>query len=165
MTMAKLSDKDREALIAYLDGELDEEAARRVETRLNLDPNTRLEAESLKRAWNMLDYLPRAEPSSTFTHRTLERVALQTGKLPWYGRKPWAALGWAAAVLAAAAIGFAASRLGGPASPGPPLDPPDLEEQMAKHFGVIQRIRAYENVDDVEFLRALAQPDLFGDEP
>src|SRR5437667_11494676 len=112
MTMAKLSDEDREALTAYLDGELDEAAARRVETRLNLDPTTRLEAEALKQAWNMLDYLPRAEPSTTFTHRTLERLALQTGQLQRRGPRPWAAgLAWAAAMLVAAAAGFGAATL------------------------------------------------------
>src|SRR5437870_8693879 len=105
--MATLNDEDREALTAYLDGELDEAAARRVETRLNLDPTTRLEAEALKQAWSMLDYLPRAEPSTSFTHRTLERLALQTGAVPRRGRRPWApSIVWAAAILVAALIGF-----------------------------------------------------------
>jgi anti-sigma factor RsiW len=159
--MAKLSDEDREALTAYLDGELDEATARRVETRLNLDPTTRLEAEALKQAWSMLDYLPRAEPSTTFTHRTLERLALQTGRIHRRGWRPWAAgLAWAAAVLVAAAIGFGVSRL--PSRPSP--EPPDLEEQMAQHLRAIQKIHLYEHVDEIDFLHALNQPDLFGNE-
>src|SRR5260370_19340594 len=104
MNMPHLSDEEREPLTAYLDGELDEATARRGETRLNLDPNTRLEAEALKQAWNMLDYLPRAEPSPTFTHRTLERLALQTSKIPkrgWRARAPGMA-GAAARIVNAA---------------------------------------------------------------
>jgi len=105
--MAHLNDEDREALTAYLDGELDEAAARSVETRLNLDPKTRAEAEAIKQAWSLLDYLPRAEPSATFTHRTLERLALQTGMVRRPAWRPWVAgLAWAGAVLAAAAVGF-----------------------------------------------------------
>jgi hypothetical protein len=106
MNMAKLSDEDREALTAYLDGELDEASARSVETRLNLDPNTRHEAEALKQAWNMLDYLPKAEPSASFTHRTLERLATETGVQRRILR-PWLAGAlWATGALLAAAAGF-----------------------------------------------------------
>ncbi len=39
--MAQLSDEDRENLVAYFDGELDEESARTLEAKLNLDPQTR----------------------------------------------------------------------------------------------------------------------------
>jgi anti-sigma factor RsiW len=168
MTMAKLSDKDREALTAYLDGELDEVTARRVETRLNLDPKTRLEAEALKQAWNMLDYLPRAEPSATFTHRTLERLALQTGKVPKRGWRAWApGLAWAAAVMVAAAAGFGAAALiwRQPAPLAQPAEIHDLEDQMVRHLRVIEKLQLYEHVDDLDFLRGLDQPELFGNEP
>src|SRR5262245_7111665 len=68
-------DVDREDLIAYLDGELDEEATRAVESQMNIDPTVRSEVESLKRTWDLLDYLPRPEPSPNFTHRTLDRLS------------------------------------------------------------------------------------------
>ena len=72
-----LSDEDRATLVAYLDGELDEDAVRQVEARISQDPTVRAEVESMKRTWELLDYLPRAEPSPTFTHRT---VSLVTGE-------------------------------------------------------------------------------------
>ena len=59
------TDDDRDDLIAYLDGELQGAAQRRVENRLVTDPTVRAEADSLKRAWDLLDYLPRPEPSSS----------------------------------------------------------------------------------------------------
>ena len=43
-----LSDDDRADLVAYLDGELDEEASRALESKLSLDPKARAEADSLK---------------------------------------------------------------------------------------------------------------------
>src|SRR5438067_8003934 len=98
--MAYLNEEDRTNLVAYLDGELDEAAARALEAKLSNDPGARAEAESLRRTWELLDYLPRAEASTTFTHRTLERLAVQTSSRPVLrpgrARLPWWLLtaGW-----------------------------------------------------------------------
>lgn len=67
-------------LVAYLDGELDPAAARRVEARLAADPEARARAASLKKTFDLLDYLPRPEPSPSFTTRTLDRLpAMKSG--------------------------------------------------------------------------------------
>jgi hypothetical protein len=70
-------------LVAYLDGELDPAAARRIETRLAGDPQARAKAAALKKTFDLLDYLPKPEPSATFTSRTLDKLpALQPGSPP-----------------------------------------------------------------------------------
>src|SRR5262245_49608728 len=61
-------------LVAYLDGELDPAAARKVEARLASDPEARAKAAALKKTFDLLDYLPRHEPSPNFTTRTLDRL-------------------------------------------------------------------------------------------
>jgi anti-sigma factor RsiW len=157
-----LDDEQREDLVAYLDGELDEEAARALEAKLSLDPAVRVEADQLRRTWELLDYLPRAEPSPSFTHRTLDRVsALRPAKsqsVPGaQRRRPWLiGLGWAAAVLLAGTLGYAGVNL------VYPLDRTD--EELARDLRVIEYKRLYEPVDDLDFLRELDNPDLFGDE-
>jgi anti-sigma factor RsiW len=162
--MPHLSDEDRENLTAYLDGELDEDTARALETRLNLDPEARAEADALQQAWNLLDYLPRTETSSSFTHRTLERLALEprkTGLVPLRRLPGWAVgLGWAAAILLAAGAGLAASGWLWPSS----KDAVETEEQMVRHLRVLEKYRLYEPIEDLEFLRALDDPDLFGED-
>ena len=159
--VANLSDEDRENLVAYFDGELDEESARTLEARLNLDPQTRAEADALQATWNLLDYLPRSDPSPSFTHRTLEKLALQTGPHAHAGSGRWLKLlGWAAAILVAAGLGFVAARW-----LWQPRTPADLDEQMVRHLRVIDKVHQYEQVDDLDFLRGLDQPDLFGEEP
>jgi ferric-dicitrate binding protein FerR (iron transport regulator) len=159
--VAKLNDEDRENLVAYFDGELDETAARTLEAKLNLDPETRAEADALQAAWSLLDYLPRSEPSPSFTHRTLEKLALQTSPLRRpQGPRWWTVLGWAAAILLAAGVGFAAARW-----LWQPRTPPDLDDQLIRHFRVIDKVHQYDQVDDVDFLHALDHPDLFGEEP
>ncbi len=61
-------------LVAYLDGELDTTAARKVEARLANDPEARARAAELKTSFDMLDYLPKPEPSPNFTTRTLDMI-------------------------------------------------------------------------------------------
>ncbi len=68
------SEKERADLVAYLDGELEGEAARSLEQKLALDPMARAEADTLKRTWDLLDFLPKKEPSPNFTHQTLSRL-------------------------------------------------------------------------------------------
>ena len=65
-------------LVAYLDGELDAVAARKVEVRLATDPEARVKAAALKKTFDLLDYLPKPEPSPNFTTRTLDRIPAMT---------------------------------------------------------------------------------------
>jgi anti-sigma factor RsiW len=169
-----LTDKDREDLVAYLDGELDRAAARKMEARLNVDARIRAEATALRRTWELLDFLPRAEPSVQFTHRTLERLAAQTAAMNqprtgWRRWSPWAVgLGWAAAVLLAAAAGYAGVRYLA-AGPDPEQNPPQVvdkrppDDLLVENLRVVENRRLYENVDDLDYLRALDDPDLFGE--
>jgi hypothetical protein len=66
-------------LVAFLDGELDPAAARRVQAKLDADPALRARAAELKRAFDMLDYLPKPEPSPTFATRTLDKLPAAKG--------------------------------------------------------------------------------------
>lgn len=154
-----MTEDDRAELIAYLDGELDEEAARRVEARLGQDSAARAEADSLKRVWDLLDYLPRAEPSPSFTHRTLERVTAQrqVAQTQAQRRRRWGlAAAWAAGAVTAAAAGFVAVTLLVPREP--------TDDDLAHDLRVLENKRLYEQVDSLEFLKALDHPDLFGDD-
>lgn len=157
--MPPLNEQDRQNLVAYLDGELDAKTSLDLETKLNLDSTARAEVEALRQAWSMLDYLPKAEPSATFTHRTLERLAMQTMAV----RRPlprWRQLAWAAGIILALVTGFATARLVLPAA-----DLPEVDEHLARHLRAVDKVRIYEQADDLNFLRELDQPDLFGDEP
>jgi hypothetical protein len=66
-------------LVAYLDGELDPAAARRVEAKLAADPALRARAAALKKTFDLLDYLPTPEPSPTFATRTLDQLPAASG--------------------------------------------------------------------------------------
>jgi anti-sigma factor RsiW len=173
MTMAPppLNEDERADLVAYLDGELESTTALALEAKLSRDPKARAEADQLRRAWDMLDYLPRPAPSPDFTQRTLERLSAQAlavrparRAVAW---RPFAVVtGWAAAVVVAGAIGFMGGR-GLPRRAEPPPDPAASvdREQLARDLRVIENRRLYERAESVDFVRELAgDPDLFGDD-
>jgi anti-sigma factor RsiW len=161
--MSALNDEDRANLTAYLDGELDEESTQALEAKLSQDPAARAEVEELRQAWTMLDYLPRSTPSASFTHRTMEKLSVErrvvdTGTMPAPAVHAWfSPVVWTAALVMAAVLGWSISqRIWQPA--------PDPDEPLVRQLQIIEKWRAYELVDDVEFLRSLDHPDLFGDD-
>src|SRR4051794_29684987 len=110
-----LTEQEQANLVAYLDGELTGEEARALEAKLSLEPEARAEAELLRRTWDLLDYLPRPEPSPTFTSRPLSKLPpIRAGQSSPEGARGilqrvqqlWRlglfALGWAAALLLSA---------------------------------------------------------------
>lgn len=61
-------------LVAYLDGELPEEASEQIEQKLSTDPPLRQQAESLDRTWQMLGLLEDVSASAEFVSKTLATV-------------------------------------------------------------------------------------------
>jgi hypothetical protein len=166
-----LNEDEKAELVAYLDGELDEISTQAVEAKIATDPDARAELDALKQTWGMLVYLPKASPSPNFTHRTLERLTLEniggpakTMPVPSRGVSWIAAIGWAAALLLAVGVGYYATTRFWPASP--PVEPiPDGDLPLVHHLPILEKWRLYENVEDLEFVKKLNQPDLFGEDP
>jgi anti-sigma factor RsiW len=159
-----LTERERADLVAYLDGELKGEAARALEAKLSLHPEARAEAEALKRTWDMLDYLPRVEPSPRFTERTLSKLSPVSAVLPGSLAAPswrrWAgAVAWFAAVIAfflAGMLSLSAFHLLFPSDPG--------ERELVQDLRIIENKRLYDVAESVDFLRELAHPDLFAED-
>jgi anti-sigma factor RsiW len=166
-----------EELVAYLDGELDPKAAEAVATRLSLDPKLRAEADALQRAWDVLDVLPRPQPSAAFTTRTVSQVIPVPGggsgtqflspsgpaaaTMPAFPPRRAGAGFWlasAALILFAGAAGYLGHRAAAP-PPKPVAADPPLED-----YPLMKNLRLYRNVDDVEYLKKLDSPEMFGDE-
>jgi anti-sigma factor RsiW len=168
-------DEPTEELVAYLDGELDPKAAEAVATRLSLDPKLRAEADALQRAWDVLDVLPLPQPSAAFATRTVSQVipipgagsgtqflspsgpaAVTMPAIP--ARRPGAGFWLAAAalVLLAGAGGYLGHRAAAP--------PPKPAEPALEDVPLMKNLRLYRNVDDMEYLRKLDSPEMFGDE-
>ncbi len=175
--LSPLSDDERAELVAYLDGELPKPAAQAMEAKLHTDPRMRAEVETLRRTWELLDYLPKPKPKADFASRTLDRVStirMPTSQFPTGvgdrgsgGRwRPWIlGTGWAAAVLVAALAGYGGARLlSSRTGLSKDSGPTDIQPQLVQDFRVIENQRLYVHADDLDFLRALQDPELFGEE-
>jgi anti-sigma factor RsiW len=149
-----------EKLVAYLDGELDAETSQQVERRLAEDPGYRHELKQMQRAWDLLDELPRAEVSETFTQTTVEMVALSAehelkdvkSRVRHFDRLVWVAVG-ASVVLAGVAAFWGVSTY---------FSRPN--DQLARDLPVIENVELYEVADSVEFLRELERTGYFKEE-
>ena len=142
-----------EELVAYLDGELDDEGVRQVEARLTSDPDYRAELTRLQQAWDCLDQLPETAVDPSFTRSTIEMVALAAQEeltqaqtvLPKLKRKQQYRS--AGIVFAAIAFGFVVTTLLWP-SP---------QEKLAADLPVLENLDLYLPIDNVAFLRTLSQ--------
>ncbi|HMP59322.1 MAG TPA: hypothetical protein PKD86_08205 [Gemmatales bacterium] len=97
-----------EDLVAYLDGELPDQAADAMHTRLGQEPTLRVEADALTQTWDLLDYLPRPQPSPHFTERTVQRLETAGYVLRLRGER-WrtvALVGWLSVLILAGVLSF-----------------------------------------------------------
>jgi hypothetical protein len=168
-----------------------------MERKISLDPRVRAEAESLRRTWDLLDFLPKPEPKSDFTAKTLSKLepARQAAKtdpkippvptsanvgtvptspsrsastvpapppLPTLSPQPnprWPivlAASWAASVVVALVVGYVGYHRMVPREPG--------DAELVRDLRLIENKRFYDAVEDVDFLKQLADPELFGED-
>jgi hypothetical protein len=173
---SSLTAQDRENLVAYLDGELDDRTARALEAKLSRDSQARAELEALKRTYNLLDFLPRGEASSQFASKTLDRLATvspvtvavdsesgssgaQARRTP--ARWPYVA-GWCCTILFAAFFAYFATRAYWLRKR--PVLPAEPDLALVQDLRLFENKRLYDQVDEINFLRSLDVSNLFSDE-
>ncbi len=157
-------------LIAYLDGELDADDSRTVESELARDAATRTRADEYKKTFDLLDYLPSPEPSPTFASRTLTKLRPVPAPAPSGPAVAVPAIRrslgpelvlWAMAVVAVGAAGYFGHLLARPY-----LDPPqDVEKFDQSDLPLIHDLPLYLGVDDLDYLKKLRDADVFEDGP
>jgi anti-sigma-K factor RskA len=154
------ADPELEQLVAYLDGELDAEAAREVEQRLAADAAYRQRLNRLQQSWELLEHLPKATIEPTFTQSTVAMVVVKAADdvEQWVSaRTRLQRFAWAGG-LALATLAFVVG-YGGWARVG------DRENRrLLRDLPVIEKIGEYRYVDTVDFLRTLDREGLFAEE-
>ena len=163
------SDKKKEELVAYLDGELPDEAASRVENSLVDDPAVRRDVEQLTKTFDLLDLLPASEASDGFAEKTLTAIRTQSSdpkpeltKNDARAEKPqtiYSKHGILWGIRASAFLGllFVATTAfnGAFKQNSKPID------ELLIELPIIERLDEYEEVGNVEFLKALSESGLF----
>ncbi len=143
-------------LVAYLDGELEPEQARRVEQLLYNHPGVQEEVRKLEASWDLLDELPQTQMDERFTRTTVELVIedlthelqSQQQALPRRARRRWLGL---ALVLGLAAFLTVVV-----------LDSLWLASQRKtlQQVPLLRRLEQYEEVRDIQFLKQMIEQKL-----
>ena len=151
--LSRLTPEDRENLIAYLDGELDENATRRMESMLVESSVARNDVEVLSRTYDLLDELPRPNAPNDFVERTvatakMEHVSIPISKRPWFRTTTQilTLCGWTTLLVASAAFGsLVSSRYF-----------QSQDDVLIEKLPVIENLDVYYEVDNLEFLNRLS---------
>ncbi len=172
-------DETSEEFVAYLDGELDDEETRAVESKLSSDGAARKRVDTLKKTYELLDYLPKPEPSASFASRTLSQLSLAapaasnpssptlhasaaTSGFVLPPRPPahrgWLAASWTFALAAALALGYFGHLLA-----KPHLEAADPTKRTSEQVRLLERLPLYLGVDDIEFTKQLEGTEFFGE--
>ncbi len=156
----KLIPELQEDLVAYLDGELDEQTTQDIELTLANNSAARQEVEALTRTWELLDELPQLRASDAFTERTLStiKVADVSATIP---EVSWTQRAHRGAVLAVWAAGLAMSAVLGFLLTNHWI--PNRSEDLLRELPLIENLHVYTEIDDVPFLRELQKSELFND--
>ncbi len=81
--LTRLSTDERNNLVAYLDGELEDDATQRIEEVLSQSPVARNDVELLVKTYDLLDLLPRPKASAEFTQKTIATARMTEVKVDY----------------------------------------------------------------------------------
>jgi hypothetical protein len=158
----RLTSAERSDLVAYLDGELSESQAQVVAAKLTRSVSARHEVEMLTATWDLLDILPRLEPSPEFKTRTLS-LAIQTTapEDQWLelARSATQRLGKILIVFVSTllmiAIGYVTTR----------WIWPDPTARLAQDLSIAEHLDEYQAVREIEFVQMLDNSTILGTIP
>lgn len=158
----RLSPEQRDNLVAYLDGELEENAAQDIEQVLARNPVARVDVEMLTRTWELLDELPRPAATQSFTEKTLSTIKGMDShepitQKPWFSKARRGAIvaGWLLAIAAAGIFGFLVTN----------RMIPNESQTLVRELPLIEDVDIHSEIDNVEFLRQLNRSGLFNAGP
>ncbi|HET6422522.1 MAG TPA: hypothetical protein VFG20_02490 [Planctomycetaceae bacterium] len=148
----RLNAEQRDNLVAYLDGELEEDTTQYIDQVLAKSEVARHEVEALARTWELLDLLPKPNASETFTERTLttlrvSEVRTNVTDQPWfaYVQKTVVAVVWVAVLLASAAGGYVVTTK---AIPNP-------HDDLLTDLELIKSLDLYQEIGSMSFVNEL----------
>jgi anti-sigma factor RsiW len=154
----RLTPEERANLVAYIDGELTDNESRVIATKLTQSATARQEADSLKKTWELLNYLERPQASVEFPERTLTSIrAIDARGTTWESvARSWASRiasfsMWLVVATLALALGFALARWG----------LPDPAARLARELTLLEHLEEYQDVESFGFLDELVKSKLF----
>jgi hypothetical protein len=151
--LVRLTPEIRDDFVAYLDGELDDEATRKIEAVIAQSEVARGDMEALAQTYELLDTLDRPAASDDFATRTMATIRVDELRPDprsswWYRatRQGGPIAVWAAALIGAAAVGYLSTSrwVRTPA------------DELVDQLPLIEQLDLYTEVGNIEFLQRLS---------
>ncbi len=145
----------KDNLVAYLDGELNEQDMQELDEVLVQQPDARANVEQLRQTWDLLDVLPRPAVTEEFSAQTMATIQVIRDEeppppSPW-PRRGLLAIAWALVLSVSGAAGvLLADRW-----------QPDPTRMLIAQLSVVERLETYREIGDLEFIKALADTERF----
>lgn len=156
----RLTAEQRDDLVAYLDGELEESRSGQIDQVLARSEVARHEVEALARTWELLDVLPRVAAPADFADTTMTSLKVAEVRTPiteqaWFEslRRAGVVAVWAAALSVSAVVGFQITSRW----------VPNPNAEMLRDLPLLEKLHQFEDVKDVEFLRQLQKINAFAE--
>jgi hypothetical protein len=157
----RLSPAERANLVAYIDRELNDAESRAIATKLTQSVTARRELEALEKTWELLDFLPRPQPSAGFTERTLSEVQLQVDR---EGRLLNIADAAAVRLIRVAVLVFSSLATLALCYVATRWIWPDPTGRLERHLSLAEHLDEYLDVGSYDFLNKLDQSPEFNEE-
>ena len=148
----RLSAEQREDLVAYLDGELEETNVKDIEQVLRHSNVAQHEVDMLARTWDLLGTLPTPRASAEFTERTLSALVVKKQIMPlsqqaWFKvtRRTGIFAGWMIGLTVCGWLGFLITA----------RFVPNEADELIADLPVIENFERYQEAGDIQFLREL----------
>jgi anti-sigma factor RsiW len=158
----RLTPDERSNLVAYLDGELDEVAARTIATILTKSPTARHEVATLQKTWELLDFLPLPTAAEHFSERTVTEIRKLEFQTPVWRSSvgAWSSIASRVAITGSVAvlslgIGYLATRWA----------VPDPTARVAQNLTLAEHLDEYLQIGSFEFLSKLVDSPEFATDP
>jgi len=142
-------------LVAYLDGELNEQDMQELDEVLVQHSGARANVEELRQTWALLDSLPRPSVTEEFSAQTLATIQVVRDEEP-APPSPWPRRG-----LMALAWALVLSVSGGGGVMLADRWQPDPTDKLIAQLSVVERLEAYREIGDLEFIETLADTGRF----
>ncbi|MGL4462801.1 MAG: hypothetical protein ACRDD1_17020 [Planctomycetia bacterium] len=147
----RLTSEERNELVAFLDGEADPTLASQLSLKIDRSVSARREVDALKQTWELLDHLPRPNPSGRFTQHTIELVKIEGRQATERRQAAADVAGNVAGVFVWVLVGvgcFVGGLVG-------VRFWPDRNLELARDLPIIERLDDYQAAGDLQFLKQL----------
>jgi anti-sigma factor RsiW len=158
----RLTPDERSNLVAYLDGELEQEESQRIATKLTKSPTARHEIEALQKTWELLDFLKLPTAPEQFSERTVTEIRRLEVAAPAWKSSVGAWSGFAGRLALTSVV--AAGCLGLGYSVTRWLIP-DPTARVAHDLTLAEHLDEYLELGSFEFLTKLADSPEFASDP